>query len=138
MATNIQPAPVTPVQYSDVSITLNAHPVTGDFLVVTGVQSVVQSIMNLIQTNHYERPFHPEIGGNVNKLLFELADSATAAVLQQEITDVIQNFEPRCDLVQVNVQAQTQPAPGYQVTIIFHVTSNPAQVQIQFFLQRLR
>lgn len=55
-------------QYSDFDIAFKAHPVTGDLCRKVGVNSVVQSIINLIQTNHYERPFHPEIGGNVRSI----------------------------------------------------------------------
>ena len=138
MAANIQPTPTPSVLYSDVNITMNEHPVTHDLLVVTGAASVVQSIMNLIQTNHYERPFHPEIGGNVNKLLFELADPSTANLLAQEITDVIENFEPRAQTVTVNVQATSTPMVGFMVTIVFYVVSNPSPINVQFFLQRLR
>lgn len=132
----VKPVP-TSIQYSDVADTFAAHPVTGDLQMVTGSSAVVQSIMNLVQTNHYERPFHPEIGGNVTKLLFELADPTTAALLESEIADVISNFEPRAQVVSINVQAQA-PLNGFQVTIIFYVVSNPAPIKIQFFLQRLR
>lgn len=120
----------------DASITLAPHPVTGDLLMVVGINAVVQAVTDLVQLNHYESPFHPEIGGNVRRLLFELADPTTANLLAEEITDVIQNFEPRASNVNVNVQANgTQ---GFDVTIIFNVVSNPNPVQIEFFLQRLR
>ena len=121
---------------SDFADSLSPHPVTGDLLMVTGVNAVVQSVMNLVQLNHYESPFHPEIGGNVRRLLFELADPTTANLLAQEITDVIENFEPRASQVNVNVQANGNQ--GFDVTIIFTVINNPNPVQIQFFLERLR
>lgn len=121
---------------SDFADQLAPHPVTGDLIMVTGINSIVQSIQNLVQLNHYESPFHPEIGGNVRRLLFELADATTANLLAQEITDVIQNFEPRASQVTVNVQANGNQ--GFDVTIIFTAVSNPNPVQIQFFLERLR
>lgn len=134
---NTQPAPVQQPVYSDLSDTFDAHPVTDDLLLVVGISSVVQSVTNLVQTNHYERPFAPQIGGNVNKLLFELATPTTAALLATEITDVIENFEPRANVIAVNVQAQTTPIPGYSVDIVFSVLSSQTPVNIGFFLKRL-
>ncbi|MGH7745446.1 MAG: GPW/gp25 family protein, partial [Candidatus Dormibacteria bacterium] len=55
--------------YSDIADSMIPHPVTGDLLLVTGVQSIVQSILNLVSMNHWDIPFHGEIGGNVRKLL---------------------------------------------------------------------
>ena len=131
----------TPLQtriYSDFLIDFSINPLTGDLVKVTGVQSIVQSIMNLVQTNHYERLFHPEIGGNVRGLLFELADSVTANLLSQEIQDVLSNFEPRAEVLDVIVQASSQ-GDGYSVTIVFQVAGGiGTPIQIDTFLSRLR
>jgi phage baseplate assembly protein W len=131
----------TPLQtrtYSDFNIDFIPNPMTGDLTKVTGVNSVVQSIMNLVSTNHYERPFHPEIGGNVRKLLFELVDPVTANLLSKEIQDVIANFEPRATVLNVIVQTNNQQ-DGYNVTIVFTVAGGiSTPISIQTFLQRLR
>ena len=50
---------------------------------------------NLILTNTYEKPFHPEIGSGIRELLFEPLSPITAFVLSQKVEDVIENFEPR-------------------------------------------
>jgi phage baseplate assembly protein W len=137
MANNIS----TPLQtriYSDFNIAFIPNPLTGDLTKVTGVNSVVQSIMNLVQTNHYERPFHPEIGGNVRRLLFELVDAVTANLLSQEIQNVLANFEPRAQILDVIVQTSNQ-LDGYQVTIVFQVAGGiSSPISITTFLQRLR
>jgi phage baseplate assembly protein W len=113
------------------------HPQTGDVILVTGINSVVQSVMNLCQLNHYEVPFHPEIGGNIRKLLFELADPVTADLLAKEITDTITNFEPRVAVENVNVIADFVNQ-GYQVTIIFLIIGSTRPITVNFFLQRIR
>lgn len=111
---------------------------TGDLTKVTGVNSIVQSIISLISTNHYERPFHPEIGGNVRKLLFELVDAVTANLLSKEIQDVLANFEPRAQVLNVIVQTNNAQ-DGYSVTIVFTVAGGiSTPISIQTFLQRLR
>jgi len=133
----------TPTQtrlYSDFNIDFLANPISGDLVKVTGINSVVQSIINLISTDHYERPFHPEIGGNVRKLLFELADGVTANLIAEEIKDIIGNFEPRAQLLNVIVQEATSDGlEGFNVTIVFQVAGGiSTPIQIDTFLERLR
>jgi len=124
--------------YSDFNIAFIANPLTGDLVKVTGVNSIVQSIMNLVQTNHYERPFHPETGGNVRRLLFELVTGVTANLLSREIQNVLANFEPRAQILDVIVQTSNR-LDGYQVTIVFQVAGGiSTPIQITTFLQRIR
>jgi phage baseplate assembly protein W len=130
--------PLQTRQYSDFNIDFIPNPMTGDLTKVTGINSVVQSIVNLVSTNHYERPFHPEIGGNVRKLLFELVDGVTANLLSSEIKDVLANFEPRAQVLDVIVQTNNTQ-DGYSVTIVFQVAGGiSTPITINTFLQRLR
>ena len=57
--------------YKDLDLDFGRNVVTHDVNKLTDVESVKRSVRNLINTNHFERPFHPEIGGNVRALLFE-------------------------------------------------------------------
>ena len=125
------------VTFSDLDISFGVHPVTGDLLKKTGPNAIVQSILNLIQTNHFERPFHPEIGGNLRRLLFELADSVTANLLAEEIKDVIGNFEPRAQVINVYVVADID-GNGYNVTVESALQNLATPVSISTFLQRIR
>jgi phage baseplate assembly protein W len=130
--------PLTPSrQYSDFSISFTPNPITGDVNMVTGYNSVVQSIMNLVQLNHYEKPFHSETGGNIRRLLFEPADNITAGLIANEIEVVINNFEPRASLLGVYVET-TSDYQGYNVTIEFSVLTVTDPISITFFLERLR
>ncbi len=124
-------------RYSDFDVRFIPHPVTGDILKVTGTNSVVQSIINLIQLNHYEVPFHPEIGGNVRKLLFELADPVTAGLLSDEMKNLINNFEPRVSLIDVYVTSDVDNN-GFNVTVEFFVLNNTQPITVSVFLERLR
>jgi phage baseplate assembly protein W len=123
--------------YSDFDISFSPNPVTGDLNSVLGFNSVVQSVMNLVQLNHYEKPFHPEIGGNVRKLLFELADNITAGLIANEIKIVLANFEPRAIVLGVYVET-TNDGNGYNVTIEFSVLTVSDPITISFFLERIR
>jgi hypothetical protein len=124
-------------RFSDFAISFTPHPVTGDVLMVTGINSVVQAVMNLVQLNHYEVPFHPEIGGNLRRMLFEQPDPVVAGMINDEITNLLTNFEPRVQIDEILVSAD--PAGnGYSVSITFFVVNNVAPITVSMFLTRLR
>jgi phage baseplate assembly protein W len=75
--------------FKDLDLSFIPHPVRKDINKHVGVKAVINSIKNLVLTNHYEKPFQPEIGSNVRKLLFENLDPITAIALQREIYQVI-------------------------------------------------
>jgi len=105
---------------------------------VTDIESVKRSVRNLILLNSYEKPFHPEIAGDVRGLLFENMTPLTSAVIARKIQDVIENFEPRARLTGV------QAIPNfdrnlYQVTVYFYVVNAPTElVEVTQLLERLR
>ncbi len=89
--------------FTDFDLSFTPNPGSGDIFTKRDVSSIKQSLRNLILTNHYERPFHPEIGCQVKALLFELFHPATKAAIEKAITDTIENFEPRVSLISVQV-----------------------------------
>ena len=46
--------------YVDLDLDFTRHPVTNDVVKIEDVDAVKRSVRNLINTNFYERPFHPE------------------------------------------------------------------------------
>ena len=81
--------------FKDINLSLARHPITGDIATLSNVEAVKRSVRNLVNTNFYERPFHPEIGSNVRSVLFEPVSPIVATVLERHVRDVIANFEPR-------------------------------------------
>ena len=105
---------------------------------VTDVEAVKRSVRNLILLNSYEKPFHPEIAGDVRGLLFELMTPLTSAVIARKIQDVIENFEPRARLTGVNVVPDFD-RNVYEVSIYFYVVNAPTElVEVNQLLERLR
>ena len=123
--------------YSDLDLDFTRNPVTSDVVKLTDVEAVKRSVKNLIQTNHYERPFHPEIGSDVRALLFENMTPLTALNLERKVVEVLVNFEPRAKIVDVNANADID-GNGYHLTISFYVVGIQSQVTVETFLQRLR
>jgi phage baseplate assembly protein W len=89
--------------FKDFDLAFSAHPNTKDLVKKRDDDAVRQSIKNLILTNYYERPFHSEIGSPVRSLLFELATPLTAHTMRRGIQDVIENFEPRVRIENIDV-----------------------------------
>ena len=71
--------------YKDLDLNFIPHPVKKDVNKKVGVNAIMQSLTNLILLNHYEKPFHPEIGSNVRKMLFEPIDPVVAQILAKEM-----------------------------------------------------
>ena len=105
---------------------------------VTDIQAVKRSVRNLILLNSYEKPFHPEIAGDIRGLLFELMTPLTAAVIARKVQDVIENFEPRARLVGVNTTPDFD-RNAYEVGVYFYVANAPTElVEVTQLLERLR
>ena len=99
--------------------------------------AVINSIKNLVLMNFYEKPFQPEIGSNVRKLLFEPVDDVTAIALERAIAEVVGNYEPRARIKTVNIVADMQ-SNGFNVQIDFYIINQTEPVSITFFLERIR
>ena len=109
-----------------------------DLSKVTNVEAVKRSVRNLILHNTFEKPFHPEIGGNVRGLIFENITPMTSSVIARKIQDTIENFEPRARLVSVQAVPDAQEN-GYKVSVYFYIVNAPTElVQLDSFLERLR
>jgi phage baseplate assembly protein W len=123
--------------YKDLDLAFTKHPIKNDVNRKTGYNAIIQSVKNLVMLAHYEKPFHPEIGGNVRKMLFEPLDPITANIIAKEIEDVITNFEPRVQLRSIDV-SENYDGNGYDITIEFFLVNLPEPIQTTIFLERLR
>jgi phage baseplate assembly protein W len=123
--------------YSDLDLNFTIHPVKKDINRYTNETAVVNSIKNLILTNHYERPFQPDIGSNVRRLLFENMDTITATTLKKEIEQTIKNYEPRANISDIVVSPDYENN-GFKVYMEFYVVNRTTPITINFFLERIR
>jgi phage baseplate assembly protein W len=123
--------------FKDLNLDFQQNTATKDIQKITDVESVKRSVRNLISTNHYEKPFHPEIGSNLRGMLFELMTPQMNHVITKQIENLINNYEPRCRLVQVHTQPMID-RNGYAVQISFYVQNYPDPVVVESFLERLR
>ena len=125
-------------QYTDLDLFFGKKSTSKDISKVTDVLAVKRSVRNLVLTNHYEKPFHPEIGSGVRDMLFEPMTPITAHILTKKIEDVIENFEPRARLISVRAIPNLD-RNEYECTIEFYVVNTPTElVDLTVFLERLR
>ena len=123
--------------FKDLDLDFGRNRVTNDVNRLTDVEAVKRSVRNLINTNHYERPFHPEIGSDVRAMLFEPMTPLTALNLQRKVAEVLHNFEPRIDLQQVLANPDLD-RNSYTLKIMFYVVGSNQPVEVETFLERLR
>lgn len=124
-------------EYRDLDLNFKIHPIRKDINKHTAEMAVINSIKNLVMTQHYEVPFQPEVGSNIQKLLFEPLDSVTGSLVEMEIKQTIQNFEPRVSVSKVQV-FPNYDKNGFSVGMEFYIINRTEPITIQFFLERVR
>ena len=123
--------------YKDLNLDFSFNSATKDIQKITDVESVKRAVRNLVNLNHYEKPFHPEIGSNLRAMLFENMTPQMNVLISRQIEELIQNYEPRARLIQV----KTLPLfdrNAYAVSINFQVVNQPEPVVVETLLERLR
>ena len=123
--------------YKDLNLDFQLNTATKDIQKMLDVESVKRSVRNLIKLNHYEKPFHPEIGSNLRGMLFEIITPQMTHFIGKQIELLIKNYEPRCKLVEVKNKPNLE-RNGYSVSISFYVVNHSQPVQVETFLERLR
>lgn len=123
--------------FSDLDFNFIANPATGDVARKFDENAIKQSVKNLILTSNYEKPFHPEIGSQINSLLFEPFSPMLQAVMVEAIKNTIINYEPRVSLLNVTVNANPDNNSLY-VSIIFKIINTETPISVDLVLERTR
>ena len=123
--------------FKDLNLDFQQNAATKDIQKITDVESVKRSVRNQLNTNHYEKPFHPEVGSNLRAMLFELMSPQINHLITKQIEHLLNNYEPRCRLVEVYTQPMID-RNGYSVQISFYVQNHPDPIIVESFLERLR
>ena len=101
----------SPRDYKDVDLKFAAKRGTlfddgsrkGDVYKKTDTASVIQSVENILLTNHYDKPFQPLFGADLIRLLFELNTTISEPKIEQIVRGEIERHEPRVQVVAVEV-----------------------------------
>jgi len=125
------------VVYKDIDTLFDIHPVTRKLNILTNNAAVARSVKNLVLTNKGERPYQPFLGCDVRNQLFELNDGLVESEVEDTISDVINQYEPRAELI--SVDADIKPDQNsVDVTITFRVVNQQDPISINLMLERVR
>ena len=121
--------------YSDVDLSFSVHPTTGDLLKTKNATVIKQSMRNVLQTREFERIGHPEIGSNLQDLLFDPMNNITATRLKISIQTTMQSLEPRAAIRDIQVLSE-EDHNRYRVKIIFSMMGQQTSETFEQFLYR--
>ncbi len=123
--------------YSDIDFTFTKKPVVGDVALSYDAQAVIRSVRNILLTRHYEKPFNPDFGSNIDAILFELVSPLSATSLEREIRTSIENYEPRARLSEIIVNPQPDNN-SYSVSLSFYIENATLPTTVTLILERNR
>jgi phage baseplate assembly protein W len=123
--------------YSDIDFTFTKKPVIGDVALSYDAQAVIRSIRNILLTRHYEKPFNPDFGSNIDAILFEMVSPLSATALEREIRTSVENYEPRAKLSEIIVNPQPDNN-SYSVSLSFYMENATLPTTVTLILERNR
>lgn len=124
-------------RFRDLDLNFAIHPLKKDINKHVDEIAVINAIKNLVLTSHYEKPFNPDYGSNVRKLLFETLDIITASAIEREIQQTIENYEPRVEIITLSV-IPDEEQNGFTVRMEFFIINQTNPVSVSFLLERIR
>jgi phage baseplate assembly protein W len=123
--------------YKDLDFTFKQNPNTNDVGIKKDNASIIQSVLNILRTNHGERPFNWNFGANLRAYLFENMSNITAANMSTSINTALKNWEPRIEVLNTNIQARADENEVF-ITVTGRVKSSNQVVDIATTIERLR
>jgi len=124
--------------FKDLSVTFKKHPVSDDLVTVKDKAAIVQAITALLLTRKGERPFQPQLGCDIQNVLFEPLDYGSAGIIRSEIKDVLNRYEPRITVNSIRC-IPDELNNGYEVELSYTIVGrDDAPIAVEFFLERTR
>ncbi len=123
--------------FSDIRADMASHPVSDDLLLHNNEASIETSIKNLLLTDRYERLMQPRIGSDLKAMLFENFSAQTERRLADAIRETIENYEPRCNLMDVMIEGDPD-RNQYLAVIEYAVRSSESPQSFSIILDRVR
>lgn len=137
----IRKTPITSTReyYSDIPTEFTLNPVNGDLTRKVNEEAVKQSLLNLLLTSKGEIPFQPNVGSDLYQVLFDNATPNSIVLAKELIKETIENFEPRVDLIDVELSSANELDNNtIRLSIIFYIINSEEPVTFTTFLTRIR
>jgi phage baseplate assembly protein W len=125
-------------EFKDISLSLQINPLNYDLITIKNETAIARSIRNLVFTLPGEKFFNQTLGSRVNQLLFDPMDDITSSSIQDEIKNTIENYEPRVNLISVDV-FPNYDTYEFNITIRYYIVGIDVLPQeLSFALQSVR
>ena len=99
------PAQRVSKSFKDLSMSFKFNPLSGDLITLKNENAIARAVRNIVLTSPGEKFFDPDFGSSISEILFENVDDITAVSIEDEIKSCLNNYEPRVELINVNVDA---------------------------------
>jgi phage baseplate assembly protein W len=124
--------------FKDISLSFDPHPVTKDLPVLTNERAIRRSVRNLVETIPTERYFNSTLGTRIRRSLFDFVDYATATIIEDQIINTVEFYEPRVNNLRVNVDPRPDDN-SFDVKVVFDIVGQEAPTQqFSFLLEATR
>jgi len=124
--------------FKDVSMSFQVNPITSDLIATKNETAIARSVRNLVLTRPGEKFFNPNLGSRVYETLFDNMDDISASIVEDDIRDTIDNYEPRVKLVSVKATPDYL-GNAFDVVITYNIIGIDAlPQQLAFALQPTR
>lgn len=126
-------------KFKDISLSFSRNPLTNDIIPIYNEDAIKKSVINLVRTHLQERFFNPLIGSSVVSLLFENSTSQNTLGIENEIETLLNNYEPRIQLISVEVLVSEETEIHLDVSITYNIIGLPIPTQtVEFILEPTR
>ena len=98
------PAQRVSKSFKDISMSFKFNPLSGDLITLKNENAIAKAVRNIILTSPGEKFFDPDFGSSVSEIMFENVDDITAVSIEDEIKSCLDNYEPRVEIINVNVE----------------------------------
>ena len=124
--------------FKDISLTFSPHPVTKDLPVLVNERAVTRSVRNLVETIPTERFFNSLLGTDIRDTLFDNFDRMNVMMVEDQIREVLGNFEPRVSNIGATVKARPDDNQ-LDITVFFDINGlDIPQQSFAFILEPTR
>ena len=99
-------------------------------------QDIEESIRTILGTARGERPMRPQFGSRVYELVFAPNNATTWGLMQQYVEEALGWWEPRIEVLSVDVVADTEDTSRIVTNILYEVkaTSDKRTLVFPFYL----
>jgi phage baseplate assembly protein W len=122
-------------EFRDLAISFASNPFTKDFGAVKNENAIKQSVRNLVLTMFEERPFQPDVGSGVRKLLFENWDPFTQDAIKNEIENTLERLETRIEIENIDL-IDNSDLNEIQISLEYKIVGQAITQEVEFLLEK--